>query len=202
MPKLLILGASGAIAQQMIHQFQHQAPTNWSLRLLVRDHHRLPLAQRLRADIIEGDASDVDILATALQNVDVVYSNLGDRHVDRFATSLLTAMHHQHVFPKLVWLAGAGVENEATGETKVIAEEDQDILQQHRHAIHAIETSNLNYTILRPVLLTDSAAKPAKLFPKGQLITEQTVSRATVANVALKACLTETYARQSVGIAE
>lgn len=198
---ILILGASGATAQNFISQFEAINLSDWDLKLLVRNPSKLTNNQLERYPIIVGDASNPKTYLKAITNdVTTIYSNLGDRHVNTFAKALLSAIKTTKNNVKIVWLAGAGIENESTGKVAQISQMDQTILSEQQNAAKMIAQSGITYTILRPVLLNNGPLKPFKIYQSNVKIPEQFVSRKTVAKIALDASTTTQFNNQSIGI--
>ncbi|MBI1173085.1 NAD(P)H-binding protein [bacterium] len=194
MPRILIIGAHGQIAQVATPVLL--AHPEVSLTLFLRRANRLEgrwPADRVR--VVEGDATDPAALQAALRGQDVVYANLsGD--MARQARAILTAMRAEGV-RRLIFVSSMGICGEVPGETY------RSVLDPYRDAALAIEASEMDYTILRPAWLNDDDTVAYGTTRKGQPFVNPraTVSRRSVADLIEKLALTPGLeSRQSLGI--
>ena len=68
--KVLVTGATGFIGQ---HLAERLIAEGWSVRLLLRNIHKLAPSLQSITDIVVGDLSDEVALATAVKGVDVIF---------------------------------------------------------------------------------------------------------------------------------
>jgi uncharacterized protein YbjT (DUF2867 family) len=103
--------------------------------------------------IVEGDVGNQKRLLAAMKSQDVVYANLaGD--VDVLARTIVAAMKEAGV-KRLIFIASLGIYDEVPGKLgKWNKREIGGLLGPYRKAADLIEASGLNYTIIRPALLT------------------------------------------------
>lgn len=106
MKNVLILGASGNIAQMVTDNIKEQA----NLTLFVRSPKKL-VGDKQPAKIVQGDALDVDQLTEAMKGQDIVYSNLGPNRMAEMAKVVRQAMINAGV-KRLIWVATAGIYGE------------------------------------------------------------------------------------------
>ncbi len=91
MEKILILGAYGKTAQIVTERLL--AETSLKLKLFLRNANRLAdLEDNPRIELIEGDTTDVLQLEAAMQDVEIVYSNVGGVDLAQTTQAIFTAM--------------------------------------------------------------------------------------------------------------
>lgn len=175
--KVLILGASGAIAQQAIEVLRKNK--NIELSLFARDGSQL---DRLKssAHIFEGDAGDRSDLDKAIKGQEIVYANLAG-NLDKMAKQIVESMNGNGV-KRLIFVTSLGIYNEIPGafgkwNDRMIGS----ALKTYRKAADSIEASNLDYTLVRPAWLTDNNEVSYELTQKGEPFKGTEVSRKSVA---------------------
>src|SRR6516162_4527054 len=147
MTNALILGAGGQIAQHVVRALRsHRAirPT-----LFLRDASKLAGIDTTKMRIAEGDVGNRKQLRAAMKDQDIVYANLsGD--VDVLARTIVAAMKEAGV-KRLIFIASLGIYDEVPGKFgKWNRREIGDALVPYRKAADLIESSGLDYTIIRP----------------------------------------------------
>lgn len=106
--------------------------------------------------MIEGDVRDRKMLDSAVSSQDIVYANLAGDDLDQQVKNIIDAMKHAGV-KRLIFIASLGIYDEVPG--KFGAWNKRNIgsyLPPFRKSADMIETSGLDYTILRPAWLTDN----------------------------------------------
>jgi uncharacterized protein YbjT (DUF2867 family) len=153
MTKVLVLGASGQIARWAIDMLAGRDDV--SLTLMLRDASKLRRPAPRNADVVEGDVLDSKPLDDAMVGRDLVYANLAG-NVDDQASNIVRSMKAAGV-DRLIFIASLGIYDEVPGKFgKWNRREIGQHLGPYRKAADLIETSGLNYTILRPAWLTDA----------------------------------------------
>lgn len=191
--RILVLGAGGAIAREFIPLAQ----SDHDLRLFVRSKGKLS-AHDERAFI--GDAENISALTAAMTGIDLVVSMLGPRGVDRLAVNVLRAMHDTGV-NRLVLVSSAGVYDEVSGAVGLRIRALGAYIDEQRRACDLIEQSSVDYTILRPMYLTDGKETIYRTFQKGEQIIGGEISRKAVAHAIKDIVCENTFRRQSIGLA-
>nr|WP_295869521.1 NAD(P)H-binding protein [uncultured Chitinophaga sp.] len=175
--KVLVLGATGAIAQHVIHFLEKEE--HITLTLFVRNRKKLKHPPAAAA-IIEGDVLDHSALDKAIKDQDIVYANLAGP-MEKFAKAIILSMKANSV-QRLIFVTSLGIYHEIPGKfgvwnEKMIGED----LVRYRQAADAIEASALEYTIVRPSWLTDKNENDYETTQKGEPFTGTEVSRKAVA---------------------
>lgn len=195
-PTVAVLGATGRTGVHVVDGARHRG---WPVRALARSPAKVPEAWRLDdgVTVVEGDALDGDAVRELLEGTDAVVNALG--HADgsppdvlsRAVGNILSGME-EHDVDRLVHLTGAGVTQPddepgllgrllgwALGILKA------DLLQDSRMAAERIQDSDVDWTIVRAVRLTDG--EPTGSVTAGFLGSDMgiTVPRADVARFLL-----------------
>lgn len=194
MTKILILGANGQIARVAIRLFL--ARTDAQLTLYLRNAHRLTeTAPADRVTVIEGDVLETATLEAAMAGQDVVYANLSGA-LEQQVSRIVSAMNAVGV-QRLIFISSMGIYDEVPGERY------GSVLDSYRNAARVIESSGLDYTILRPAWLNDRDDIAYGTTRKGEPFRNAaaTVSRSSVADLVVKLAMTPGLeSRGSLGI--
>ncbi|GAX02004.1 NAD(P)H-binding protein [Secundilactobacillus silagei] len=201
MKKVLILGANGRIAR--IVRSRLLAQHDVQLTLFLRNADRITVSNPNRESIIEGDVNNTALLDTAMVGQDVVYANLAG-NMERMAAQIVNAMVQQHIH-QLIWITGSGLYHETPEPFGSWVERTVGHVSKEdtRRAAKVIESSNLDYTIIRAAYMTDNPEIDYELTQKGESFKGTLVSRASIADLVLKVIgSTNKYTRTSLGIAK
>ncbi|MDR2961676.1 MAG: SDR family oxidoreductase [Stenotrophomonas sp.] len=181
MKNVLILGASGQIAQWVIRSLATEK--NIQQTLLLRDPKKLTGKEPANAKVVIGNVLDKKLLKDAVAGQDVVYANLTGEDLDKQAQAVIAAMNAAGV-KRLIFVLSLGIYDEVPGK---FGEWNNDIigedLKPFRRAADAIEASGLDYTILRPAWLTDEDEVDYETTEKGQPFKGTVVSRRSVGDL-------------------
>ncbi|MBC6989600.1 NAD(P)H-binding protein [Hymenobacter sp. BT491] len=153
MKNVLILGASGTIAQHVTALLVKEDDVQ--LTLFVRSARRLHHSPAL-ARVVEGDVLNYAQLKEAVAGQDIVYANLsGD--LGRMAQNIVRAMQETGV-RKVIFVSSIGIY-----ETPL-----KPVLKPYRAAADVLEASDLDYTILRPAWFTSDNEVDYEITHKGE----------------------------------
>jgi len=186
MKSVLIIGASGTIAGQVIALLADQPELQ--LTLFLRSARRLR-SQPAKARVVEGDALKYEQLKAAVAGQDIVYVNLaGD--LERMAQNVVRAMHEAGV-KRVIFISSIGIY-----DTPLRA-----VLKPYRAAADVFETSGLDYTILRPTWFTTANEVDFELTPKGTPERGSVISQKSLATF-IKQLIEapEKYVQENLGI--
>ncbi len=181
MKNVLILGASGQIAQWVITSLA--AEKNLQQTLLLRNPKKLTGKEPANARVVIGNVLDRNLLKEAVASQDIVYANLTGEDLDKQADAVISAMKATGV-TRMIFVLSLGIYNEVPGAfgkwNNAIIGED---LKPFRRAADAIEASGLDYTILRPAWLTDEDEVDYEITEKGRPFKGTVVSRRSVGDL-------------------
>lgn len=175
--KVLVLGASGAIAQHVIRFVNKNE--NIDLTLFARDVTHM-MQFETSAKIIEGDVLNANDLNEAVKGQDIVYANLSGA-VDKMAKEIVSAMQANRV-KRLIFVTSLGIYKEVAGKfgewNEMMIGSD---LIPYRKAADFIEKSDLDYTVVRPSWLTNNDETDYETTQKGEPFRGTEVARKAVA---------------------
>ena len=112
MPKVLILGANGQLARNVIPFLLKQPDVH--LTLYMRRAYRLKNPDPGRVTIVEGNVLNLETLKAAMQGQDVVYANLAGA-MEEQAKTIVSAMHATGL-KRLIFISSMGIYGEVPGE--------------------------------------------------------------------------------------
>ena len=202
MTKLLILGANGQIAKLVVPMLANTNTETVLTSLHARTDHGI---QAL-------DAVNEEALVAALQDVDMVYANIGaEGRQKAAANSVVNAMHTAGV-KRLIWVATIGVHNELPDDKRDLwanllgtTDNENTYMGDQAAAVARIMSSALDYTIIRPnELLDDNLMQTihVQTDPDAQIIGGP-ITRTSVAEFITQIILhPDTYVAQSVAISK
>ncbi|GAA6825359.1 SDR family oxidoreductase [Staphylococcus sp. 18_1_E_LY] len=198
MRRVLILGANGAVAKAAINSFLEN--TNYTLRLFLRDANRLPDYASDRIRVREGDATNYEDVENAMDDVDFVVASLSGE-LDKEATVIAKAMANKNV-KRLVFVTALGIYDEVPGNFGAwVKDQVSDKLKVYREAADIIESSGLDYTILRPAWLSHKNEIDYETTAKNEPFKGTEVSRKSVAAVIVNIAKDpELYLNENIGI--
>ena len=193
MTRVLILGANGQLARHTTEVFLRT--TDVKLTLYLRRASRLKNPDPTRVRIIEGDVLDAHTLTSAMQDQDVVYANLaGD--LKRQAASIVESMHAAGV-KRLIFISSMGIYGEVPGERY------RSVLDPYRDSAAVIESSDLDYTVLRPGWFTKDEEISYRITQKGEPFRGHNVSLNSLSDLIVKLSTTpDLHVRQSLGVSK
>jgi len=167
MKKVIIIGASGSLAQVVIEELKKRNDVR--LSLFVRDRNRLRNRDLKGATIIEGNVMDYPKLKDAIDGQDIVYVNLaGD--LEAMAKNIVRAMEETAV-KRIIAISSIGIYDTPL----------RSVLKPYRKLADVIEGSGLDYTIVRPDWFTDTNEVDYQLTCKGEPEQGTAVSRRSIA---------------------
>ena len=183
MTHILILGAHGQIARVATDLFLQR--TDARLTLYLRNARRLKLSGHAdRAQVVEGDVLDTKALEAAMAGQDVVYANLAGQ-LEQQAKCIVAAMEKTGL-KRLIFISSMGIYDEIPGERH------GSILEPYCKSASVIESSGLDYTIVRPAWLNNRDEIDYGTTRKGEPFknSSEVVSRKSVADLVVKLAMT------------
>lgn len=198
---VLIIGANGSVAKVATQGFL--AGTNADLKLYLRNAKRLSSVAKQnpnRVQLIEGDALDKNALKNAMSGVNVVYANLAGSNLGAMAKAITQAMNESGV-KRLVWVGSYGVYDGEIPESEL--NRIRAYNPPHREAVRAIESSGLDYTIIRAQWFSSADEIDYELTKKGEKFKNPSayISRKSIAHLVIRLCLEPNFGvKESLGI--
>ena len=167
MKNVIILGANGSLAKEVIEQLKSDKGIN--LTLFLRNKNRISNIDLSSCIIIEGDVMNYNSLKDAIQGQDIIYGNLaGD--LGKMATNIVKAMNETGV-KKIIFISSIEIYNEPVRAA----------LKSYREAADVIEASDLDYTILRPTWFTNVDEVDYEITHKGEPEKGSVIARKSIA---------------------
>lgn len=166
MKKVIIIGASGSLAGYVIDALQKDPAVE--LTLLTRNKYNIT-SDTTSCKVIQADVMDYPALKNAIQGQDIVYINLAGS-LEAMATNIVKAMLETGV-KRVIAISSIGIYDQPLKQ----------ILIPYRRLADVIESSGLDYTILRPDWFTNANEVDYVLTSKGQPEIGSAVSRKSIA---------------------
>lgn len=189
MKKILIIGATGSLAQYVISEAKKS--DDIELTLFARNPAKLSAKLSEGCKIVQGDALKISDLKNAMAGQDIVYVNLaGD--LDTMSRNIITAMKNTDV-KRIVAISSIGIYDTPTPS----------ILVPYRKLADNIEGSGLDYTIIRPNWFTSADEINYHITEKPEKEVGEAVSRKSIADFVAKIFQNpELYKNKNVGISK
>ncbi|GEO63358.1 NAD(P)H-binding protein [Companilactobacillus nantensis] len=200
MKKVMIIGAHGATAQILAKRLL--AETDDELILFLRNVQRLAeYSDNKRVTLVDGNVLKTAELAKAMEPADIIYSNVGGTDLADQTASILAAMK-QADKQRLIFISALGARHEVTGKFGEWNEQAiAAFLQGFRKSAQLLDDSDVIYTEIRPSWLTNNEEVAYEERTLNQTFTGTEVSRASVADFALKVINDPNqYQNESIGL--
>jgi len=167
MKKVLIIGATGSLAQYVIDSVN--ALKNVELTLFARNVSRLANYKAQSNRVIQGDVMNYNDIKNAITGQDIVYINLAG-NLEAMGKNIVKAMKETEV-NRVIAICSIGIY-----ETPL-----KSVLVPYRKLADVIESSGLDFTILRSDWFTNENEVDYALTQKGQSETGSAISRKSIA---------------------
>ena len=200
MKNVLLLGATGTAGSALTKKLLSE--TNCHLTLFAR-HAGEVYTDTDRISVINGDAKNIAELKAIMPEQDVVYCAISGDVLPQIAENIVSAMTESNV-NRLIFMGAVGIYNEIPDEIDGEDNLDNEPAQiPNRKAVDIVESSNLNYTILRPGYLRDGNEDDFVLTLKGEVAKGYITPIPALVKFAVKIILDdELYSRESVSITQ
>lgn len=200
MTKIIILGAHGQTARIVTDELLQNSDIE--LKLFLRKSTRLNQYQNNpRVELIEGDVLNTEQLVQAMQDVDLVYSNVGGVDLADQTKSIIKAMD-QAKQKRLIFISSLGAYHEVPGkfgEWNEIA--IASFLPGFRESAKLIENSDLDYTMIRPAWMDNKDEIDYETTQKNEPFKGTEVYRKSIADFVIKLINNpQTHIGESVGL--
>lgn len=203
--KIIVFGAAGGVGQYVVKQALEKGI---EVTAFVRNPSKIQFTHE-QLHIVQGDAFNEDEVTAAIEGHDVAVSCLGSSQGMKKSTELeemtknIVAGMKAHQVKRIIYTASARIDKEIPGISgKLVMKMLKNALVDHRHAVDYIKANGLNYTIVRPMGLTNNAFTGKYRESKTSVPEKsRTIPRADVAHFIIKALHDKQYENSSVGIA-
>lgn len=167
MKKVIIIGATGSLAQYVIEAIKQIE--NAAITLFARSKNRLSKNAAEGCTVIEGDAMNYNDIKNAVAGQDIVYVNLAG-NLEPMAKNIVQAMNEVGV-KRIVAISSIGIYEKPL----------KPVLIPYRKLADVIEASGLDYTILRPDWFTNANEVDYAITQKGTPEAGTAISRKSIA---------------------
>lgn len=203
--KVIVFGATGGVGREVVKQ---AAGKGHQVTAFVRTPAKLDVKHK-NLTVIQGDAFNPGEVAAAIAGHDAVVSCLGSSKGMKKSTELqdmtknIVAGMEAHGVKRIIYTASAGIHKELTGVSgKLMMTMLKNALTDHGAAVEGIQSHGLNYTIVRPMGLTNgnftgNYREAADGVPEKSM----SIPRADVAHFIVKALEDARYENSSIGLA-
>jgi uncharacterized protein YbjT (DUF2867 family) len=178
MKKVVLLGANGHTAREIIRHVLEQDDVE--LTLFARHAKRLSGFQGKHVHVIEGDARKFTDLHAAIRGQDVVISAMGGEDLGDVTEGVVQVMEELGV-RRIIAISAGGIYDELPEPFNTW---DKEMVGYTRptnlKTADAIEKPSLDYTLLRPVWLTNKSTEEVELTRKGETFKGTETSRASL----------------------
>ena len=178
MKNVVLIGANGSTAKEIIPRLLEQEDVQ--LSLFMRFANRRQNIQSNRAHVLGGDATCLADLMQAIRGHETVISTLGGMDLADKTANIVKAMKEVGAH-RLIVISAGGIYDELP---KAFDAWDKCMVGQYRpvnlRTAEIAEQSGLNYTVLRPVWLTDELTEEFQLTRKGEAYRGTETSRASL----------------------
>jgi len=204
--KIIVFGATGGVGQYVVQQALEKG---YEVTAFVRTPSKIECTHE-QLQIVQGDAFNQDEVTAAIKGHDVVVSCLGSRQGLKKSTELAEMTKNivdgmqTHGIKRIIYTASAGINKEIPGVSgKIVMKMLKNPLEDHRNAVEYIKAHELNFTIVRPMGLTNDPLTETYRESKVSVpIKAKSISRADVAHFIVKALSDKQYENTSIVIAK
>ena len=202
--KIIVFGANGRTGQKVIEEAINKG-------MEVTAFTRSADSIKIKSDklsVVIGQATIYEDVKKAIAGHDAVISCIGgpgskpSTTITDITNNIVKAMNETGV-KRIAQVASAGVHGELKGIIgKIVSWMLKNPLKDHKGAYEKLQEGKVNYTLARPMSLTEGAftgvyRETEEGVPHGA----KSISRADVANFLLKAIEDDKYIKKSIGLA-
>ena len=191
--RVLIIGATGSIGSKVRKTLLQT--TNYKLTLFSSSAGSLQVTSG-REVAVSGNVMNKNDLMKVIPNQDAVFASLsGD--LGSMAKSIVDTMKSCGV-RRIIFISSMGIYNEIPRSVGSGNLNENSMLRPYRAAADVIETSGLDYTVIRPGWF-DEGSDNYEITRKGEKFKGHDVSRQAIANLVVK-CINGFGIGESLGI--
>ncbi|MFF2094170.1 NAD(P)-dependent oxidoreductase [Paenibacillus sp. NPDC058174] len=203
--KLVVFGASGGIGRKVIRQ---ALDAGHQVTAYVREPKRLVIGHHPGLTVVTGDALHLGYVKREIAGQDAVICCVGSQGLGE-TTLMSDVMYNiiegmkEHGVAKVAYVASAGIHGELKGLSGYVVNRVlRHVLADHLHSYELLLESGLEWTVARPMQLTDEPLtgiyrQTDSGVPRGG----KSISRADVAHFLLTSVASDANAGKSIGLA-
>ncbi len=203
--KIIVFGANGKTGQKVIEQ---ALSNGIEVTAFVRNAEAIKIKSE-KLHIVVGQATQYEDVKKAMNGQDAVISCIGgpgtkvSTIITDITKNIVDAMKETGV-NRISQIASAGIHGELKGVIgKIISYVLKNTLKDHKGAFEYLQKSGVDFTIARPMSLTDGEFKGEyREAEEGVPDRGMSISRADVASFLLKAIQDDKYIGKSVGLSK
>jgi len=203
--KIALFGATGKTGTLVLNNLLAKSHT---VTALVRNPAKITITSP-QLKLVKGDALVLSDVERAIEGCDAVISVLGlpslkpSTILTGSVSNIATAMKNKGV-KRIISIGSAGILNEMGGlPGMIIGYILRNVLKDHRGAYDVLHASALEWTVVRPLTLTDGdATHRYRIVETGLPKKGRSISRADVADFIVHTLEQSNYIRQSPAIAD
>ena len=201
--KIIVFGANGKTGQKVIEQ---AIESGLEVTAFVRNAESMKI-QSEKLHIVVGQAMNYDDVKNAMSGHDAVISCIGgpgtkvSTTITDITKNIVKAMNETGV-KRIAQIASAGIHGELKGFIgKIISYMLKNTLKDHKGAYDALQHGGVDYTLARPVSLTEGAYTGVYRESNNSVPDKgMSISRSDVASFLLKVIQDDSYIGKSVGL--
>lgn len=202
--KIFLLGATGKTGSIFLKM---ALESGYSVTAYVRSPEKNMIVNK-NLNVVKGDLLSVAEMSSAMVDHEVVVSCLGGNENDKrtiikdMIQATVSSMQISNV-SKIVSVSSAGIHNEFSWITNLILKLlYKHVIRDHRLAAQIIMASGLEYTLARPLSLTDGMlTKKYRMTPVGVPKAGKNISRQDLAHFLLSVVESGAHLNETVGLA-
>ena len=191
--RVLIIGATGSIGSKVRKTLLQT--TNYKLTLFSSSAGNLPITPN-REIGVSGNVMNKNDLMKVIPNQDAVFAALSG-NLGGMARSIVDTMKSCGV-RRIIFISSMGIYNEIPRSIGGGNLNENSMLRPYREAADVIESSGLDYTVIRPGWF-DEGSDNYEITRKGEKFKGHDVSRQAIANLVVK-CINGFGIGESLGI--
>lgn len=192
MIRVAIIGATGSLGRELRKELENQS--NYKVTLFSRRAKQLQLASNETA--VSGSATSGKDLDALLAGQDFVFVALSG-NLPKMAKEIVASMKRIGN-QRLVFVSSMGIYGEVDGEARGVVSA---ILKPYREAADIVESSGLDYTVLRPGWFDNRIDSICQIIKKGEIFYGHDVSRKSIVTLVKQMIDTpELYIGESLGL--
>ena len=178
MKNVILIGANGNTSKEIIPRLLAQDDVK--LTLFLRRASRMQHMRSDRVDVVEGDAAEAADLTRAIRGQEIVIGATGGMDLDAKTANIVKAMQEVGA-RRIIVISAGGIYDELPAP---FIAWDKSMVGRYRpinlKTAEVVEQSGLDYTVLRPVWLTDRPTEEFQLTRKDETYKGTETSRASI----------------------